>query len=73
MAMVEMHIRNARCFLHLQMVRESYWEYLNVFKAEIPRAIRIAETSAYGQSIFEYDPRSRAVEAFEQLVGEVIE
>ena len=34
-------------------LRGSYGEYLNVFKAEIPRAIRIAETSAYGQSIFE--------------------
>ena len=71
-AMVEKHIRDAHCFLHLQMVRESYWEYLNVFKAEIPRAIRIAETSAYGQSIFEYDPKGKAVEAFEGLVREVI-
>lgn len=53
-------------------LRESYGEYPNVFKAEIPRAIRIAETSTYGQSIFEYDPKSNAVEAFEQLVGEVI-
>lgn len=50
--MVEKHIRDARCFLHLQMIRESYGEYLNVFQAEIPRAIRIAETSAYGQSIY---------------------
>ena len=54
-------------------LRESYGEYLNVFKTEIPRAIRIAETSAYGQSVFEYDPKSRTVEAFEQLVTEVIE
>lgn len=52
-------------------LRESYGEYLNVFQAEIPQAIRIAETSAYGQSIFEYDPRSKAVEAFEGLVGEI--
>ena len=70
--MVEKHIRDARCFLHLQMIRESYGEYLNVFQAEIPRAIRIAETSAYGQSIYEYDPKGKAVEAFEGLVGEGI-
>lgn len=70
--MVEKHIRDAHCFLHLQMVQESYWEYLNVFNTEIPRAIRIAETSAYGQSIFEYDPKGKAVEAFEGLVREVI-
>lgn len=45
---------------------------LNVFTAEIPRAIRIAETSAYGLSIFEYDPKRKAAEAFEALVEEVV-
>ena len=40
-----------------------------MFQVELPRAIRIAETSAYGQSIFEYDPKGKAVEAFEELVG----
>lgn len=43
-----------------------------MFQAEIPRAIRIAETSAYGQSIFEYDPKNRAVEAFEGVVEQVV-
>ena len=52
--------------------REIYGEHLNVFQAEIPRAIRIAETSAYGQSVFEYDPKSRAVEAFEGVVEQVV-
>ena len=53
-------------------LRESYGEYLNVFKAEIPQAIRIVDTSAYGQSIFEYDPKGKAVKTFEGLVGEII-
>ena len=53
-------------------LREMYGVYLNVFEAEIPRAIRIAETSAYVQSIYEYDPKGKADEAFERLVGEVI-
>ena len=53
-------------------LREMYGAHLNVFEAEIPRAIRIAETSAYGQSIYEYDPKGKAVEAFERLVGEVV-
>jgi len=52
-------------------LREMYGSHLNVFEAEIPRAIRIAETSAYGQSIYEYDPKGKAVEAFERLVGEM--
>ena len=51
---------------------KAYSNQGNVFQAETPRAIRIAETSAYGQRIFEYDPKGKAVEAFEQLVGEII-
>lgn len=30
-------------------------------------------TTAYGQSVFEYEPKSRTVEAFERLVTEIIE
>ena len=49
-----------------------YGAHLNVFESEIPRAIRIVETSAYGQNIYEFDPKGKAVEAFERLVGEII-
>ena len=52
--------------------REMYGAHLNVFESEIPRAIRIVETSAYGQNIYEFDPKGKAVEAFERLVGEII-
>jgi len=51
-------------------LREMYGSHLNVFEAEISRAILIAEASAYGQSIYEYDQKGKAVEAFERLVGE---
>ena len=53
-------------------LRTLYGEHLNVFKTEIPQSIRIAEASASGQSIFEYDPKGKAVEAFEMLVKEFI-
>jgi len=43
------------------------------FRTELPQPIRIAEASASGQSIFEYDPKGKAMEAFEGLVGEIIE
>lgn len=52
-------------------LRESYGEYLNVFQAEIPQSIRIAEASASGQSIFKYDPKGKATEAFEALIEEI--
>ena len=53
--------------------RTLYGEYLNVFKTEIPQSIRIAEASASGQSIFEYDPKGKAMEALGGLVREIIE
>ena len=51
-------------------LRTLYGEYLNVFKTEIPQSFRITEASASGQSIFEYDPKGKATEAFEMLVKE---
>lgn len=53
-------------------LRTLYGEYLNVFKTEIPQSIRIAEASASGQSIFEYDPKGKAMEMFETLVKEIV-
>lgn len=50
---------------------EMYGMHLNVFESEIPRAIRIPKTSVYGQSIYEYDPKGKAVGAFERLVEEI--
>lgn len=34
------------------------------FQSVIPRAVRLAEAPSYGQSIFEYDPSSRAARAY---------
>jgi len=53
-------------------LRTLYGEYLNVFKTEIPQSTRIAEASASGQSIFEYDPKGNAMEVFEKLAEEVL-
>lgn len=52
-------------------LRTLYGEHLNVFRTEIPQSIRIAEASASGQSIFEYDPKGKATEAFGSLIGEI--
>jgi len=42
-----------------------------MFRAVIPRAVRLAEAPSFGQTIFEYDPSSRASEAYAYLGGEV--
>ncbi len=41
------------------------------FQTVIPRAVRLAEAPSYGQSIFEYDPSSRAARAYGSLGDEL--
>ncbi len=43
-----------------------------VFKAVIPRSVRLAEAPSFGKTILAYDPRSRGAEAYIQLAKEVI-
>lgn len=43
------------------------------FQTVIPRAVRLAEAPSYGQSIFEYDPSSRAARAYGFLGDEIAE
>lgn len=43
-----------------------------VFKAVIPRSVRLAEAPSFGKTILAYDPRSRGAEAYIQLAKEVL-
>lgn len=54
-------------------LRELYGAHLNVFTTEIPRAIRIAESSANGVSIFAHDPKGKAAEAYAAFTHELLE
>lgn len=53
-------------------LREAYGNQVNVFKTEIPTSIRMTESGAYGKSIFAYDPKGKAAQAYEKLTKEVI-
>ena len=53
-------------------VTELYGNSINVYDIQIPVSVRAAETSAYGQSIFEYDPKGKASTAYKALVEEVL-
>jgi len=54
------------------VLRRDYGDKLRVFKTEIPLAIKAAETSAEGKSIFEYDRNGKAAAAYEVLTKEVL-
>jgi chromosome partitioning protein len=43
-----------------------------VFRAVIPRSVRLAEAPSFGKPILSYDPRSRGAEAYIQLAKEVL-
>jgi chromosome partitioning protein len=56
-----------------QQLRQGYGGVLKIFKTEIPVAVKAAEISAAGQSIFAYDKGSKVAEAYKNLTKEVLE
>ena len=54
------------------MLRNNYGDKLRIFKTEIPLAIKAAETSAEGKSIYTHDAHGKAAAAYEALTKEVM-
>ena len=55
-----------------QSIKTTYGHALKVFKSNIPLAVKAAETSAYGKSIFEHDKSGKVALAYAQLAKEVV-
>ena len=53
-------------------LRQSYGSVLRIFKTQIPLAVKAAETSATGTSIFTHDKNGKIAKAYENLAREVI-
>lgn len=45
----------------------------NIFQTIIPRTVRLAEAPSFGKSIFHYEPRGKAAQAYERFGQELIE
>ena len=54
------------------ILRRDYGDKLRVFRTEIPLAIKAAETSAEGKSIYAHDSHGKAAAAYEALTKEVL-
>jgi chromosome partitioning protein len=52
--------------------RPSPWSDAQVFQTRIRRNIRLAEAPSFGQSIFDYSPRSRGAEDYTELAQEIL-
>lgn len=55
-----------------QTIREYYGSKLKVFDSKIPLAIKCAEISVVGKSIFQYGGRSKVARAYENFTKEVL-
>ncbi len=56
----------------IETIRSTFGEHLRVFPDTIPIAVKVAEASAKGQSIFSCDPDCPAAQAYMNLAEEVI-
>jgi len=43
-----------------------------VFDSVVPRNVRLSEAPSYGESIIDYDPRSKGAEVYKNLAEEVL-
>lgn len=60
--------------LSMAVMNEVYEYFPNkIFRSIISRTVRLAEAPSYGQSILEYDPKSKGAKAYERLAREIIE
>jgi len=53
------------------VIRQNYGGVLRMFKTHIPLAVKAAETSAVGMSIFTHDKNGKVAQAYENLAREV--
>ena len=54
-------------------LQESYGSIIKIYNTKIPTAIKVAESTKVGQSIFSYDKRSKVADAYLQFAKEVDE
>lgn len=55
-----------------ETLRQQYGSMLKIYKTQIPIAVKAAEISAAGQSIYAYDKNSKVAEAYANFTKEVL-
>ena len=56
----------------INAIRTNYGMHLRIFETQIPVAVKAAEATREGQSIFAYDRSSKPAKAYEMLTKEVM-
>ena len=55
-----------------QQIKDTYGITFKVFKVQIPRAIKTAESTSTGESVLTYDKYGKVSQAFSDLAKEVL-
>lgn len=55
------------------IIRSTYGNAMRIYKTGIPAAVKAAEVSSKGQSIYAYEPENAAAKAYEKLTKEVLQ
>ncbi len=56
----------------IERLRGAYDDRIKIFDTMIPESVRAKECTAYGDSIYKYDSKSKVARAFEELTKEVM-
>lgn len=57
----------------LSMIQDAYGSQIRIFKSKIPVTVKVGEANLRNQSIIEYDPKSKASQAYLEFTKEVID
>ena len=50
-----------------EVIHDTYGRHFKIYDSRIPLSIRAAETSAYGKSLFAFEPSNRAAQAYKDF------
>ena len=56
-----------------EQLQDIYGSIIRIYETQIPRAIKVAESTSFGKSIFSYDKNGKVTEAYEMFAKEVLE
>jgi chromosome partitioning protein len=55
-----------------KQLQDAYGSVVKIYDTQIPRAIKVAESTSHGESIFSYDKSSKVANAYSSLAKEVL-
>ena len=65
-------MRTTLARMTVDTLRQQYGDFLKIYKTQIPVAVKAAEISAVGRSIFAYDNGSKVAQAYADFTLEVL-